>query len=69
LFLSHHQVALSYGYKMFAADTVDDLTLEQYNVLITLWNAKQEKQVTHANKHTTSISNVPGRVGIDYGDD
>jgi len=67
--LSHHQIALTFGYKLFSAETVDDLTLEQYNILVELWNTKADVKVGKIDKYTTRIETVAGRKGIDYGDD
>lgn len=67
--MSHHQIALTFGYKLFEADTVDDLTLEQYNILVELWNSKANVKVNKIDKYTTRIETVKGKEEIDYGDD
>jgi len=55
---------------MFKADAVDDLTLEQYNVLIELWNMQAEEKINAGvDKRTTRIVTVPGKPGVHYGDD
>ena len=67
--MSHHQIASTFGYKLFNADTIDDLTLEQYNILVELWNSKAEVKVEKIDRYTTRIETVEGKKGIDYGDD
>ena len=60
MFLGHHQIALTFGYKLFKADTIDDLTVEQYNMLVELWNKiAQSKIESKMNKYTTRILNTP----------
>ena len=54
---------------MFKAHTIDDLTLEQYNMLVELWNMKADVKVNRIDKYTTRIQNVKGKAGVDYGDD
>ena len=67
--MSHHQIASTFGYKLFSADTVDDLTLEQYNILVELWNMQAEVKVDKTDKYTTRIETTQGKDGVDYGDD
>lgn len=54
---------------MFDANTIDDLTIEQYNVLIELWNMKADNRIEKMNPRTTSIVSVSGKRGVDYGED
>ena len=55
---------------MFKAEIVDDLTLEQYNILIELWNLQAEAKIDASmDKRTTRIVTVPGKKGVNYGDD
>ena len=54
---------------MFEAETIDDLTLEQYNMLIELWNMKAQATISRATRRMTSIVPVEGLEGVDYGDD
>ena len=55
---------------MFQAETVDDLTLEQYNVLIAFLNyTNKDPADAKKNKYTTSIVSVPGKPGVKYEDD
>lgn len=55
---------------MFNADTIDDLTVGQYNILVDIWNEElEEASAPKADKFTTKIVSVEGKEGIDYGDD
>ena len=69
LFLSHLQIAHSYGFKVFNAESVDDLTLEQYNVLISHWNHAAREKLHKANPRTVSIQVANGKPGVNYGED
>lgn len=71
MIISRQQVASDFGYKMFKANCIDDLTVEQYNLLIELINYKAKRmQETDINyKRTTRIETVDGKNGINYGDD
>jgi hypothetical protein len=54
---------------LFKADTIDGLTVEQYNILVELYNMKAEQSNAKPNKYTTSITSVEGKPGVNYGDD
>jgi len=43
---------------LFKADSIDDLTVEQYNILVELWNMKADTETRKTNKYTTSIVSV-----------
>lgn len=65
-------VALKFGYKLFDADTVDGLTVEQYNILIGFLNmqAEEAEKQKRLKPNTTSIVSVEeGLPGVNYGDD
>jgi hypothetical protein len=54
---------------MFDADTIDDLTIEQYNVLIELWNDRAGSKIDKMSPRTTSIVSVAGKRGVNYGEE
>lgn len=58
---------------MFNVRSIDELTGEQYTILILLWNKGVEESRTEVqkarNKFTTSIQTVKGRPDVNYGDD
>ena len=59
---------------MFQGSCIDDLTIEQYHMLILLLNKRAEESLK-ASKHskfsnfTTVIQSIDGKEGVDYGDD
>ena len=65
-------VALHFGYKLFPAETIDDLKVEQYNILVDLWNKQAEDSMKDKkkNRYTTSIVSVEeGEPGANIGED
>ena len=54
---------------MFKAHTIDDLTLEQWNVLIAFWNYKTGSRMSKERPRTVSIVTVKGDNSNNYGDD
>jgi len=54
---------------LFEADTIDGLTVEQYNILVELWNIKAGEDIKRINKYTTSIVSVEGEQDVDYEED
>jgi hypothetical protein len=54
---------------MFNAETIDDLTVGQYNLLLDIWNQDMEEaNPKKADKFTTQIVSIAGKEGKDYGD-
>jgi hypothetical protein len=56
---------------LFDTETIDGLTIEQYNVLIELYNKKVNMEETGRGKprrYTTNIVSVEGDPGVNYGD-